>query len=127
MMVKNRLLKILLIAVLLFSFSGSTPLYNLGSFFDKLTLSPTASAWTWPGKATRVLADNGLPTYLPVVINSTTQSPPPPITTGLVADNSVVAQFSSIPGSAIQAAKAKKVLFYHQSTGGYISYSGLDC
>ena len=46
---------------------------------------------------------------------------------GLVADNTTVAQFSSIPKTATDAAAAARVLFYHQSTGSNISFLGLAC
>ena len=47
--------------------------------------------------------------------------------TGIVADHSVIAKFSSIPQSAAQAAAAKKLVFLHQSTGSYIDNYGLGC
>ncbi len=56
-----------------------------------------------------------------------TRTPVPPSGGGIVADHSVVGQFAQIPKSAIDAAAAKKTLFMHQSTGGLIEWSGLDC
>jgi len=62
--------------------------------------------------------------FLPLTM---TPANPAPITEGFIADNRVIAEFSSIPPSAVDAAKARRVLFYHQSTGGYIFDSGLQC
>jgi hypothetical protein len=45
----------------------------------------------------------------------------------LVADHTILDTFDQIPQSAISAAAAKKVLFMHQSTGGYIYDYGLLC
>lgn len=69
-------------------------------------------------------ANTGTVVYLPTIINTPT---PVTVSGGLIANNAVVDQFSSIPPTAINAAKAKKVLFYHQSTGGYIDAFGLEC
>jgi hypothetical protein len=46
---------------------------------------------------------------------------------GFIADHRVIAEFDSIPKSAIDAAAAKKTLFYHASTGGNIHGLGLEC
>jgi len=45
----------------------------------------------------------------------------------IVADHTAVAQFPLIPRAAIDAAAAKQVLFYHQSTGNNIRDQGLRC
>jgi hypothetical protein len=71
--------------------------------------------------------------FIPQISNASVTTPPPPPggggTTGgpFIADNASVDQFASIPQSAISAARAKKLLFYHQSTGGYIDQDGLEC
>jgi hypothetical protein len=46
---------------------------------------------------------------------------------GIVANHTVISQFEQIPLTYINAAKAKKVLFMHQSTGEYIWDLGLGC
>lgn len=46
---------------------------------------------------------------------------------GIIADHRAISQFASIPQTYVAAAAAKRVLFYHQSTGGYIADSGLNC
>lgn len=61
--------------------------------------------------------------YLPVV----TQTPTPTSGQVIVADHLILSQFESIPKNAIDIAAANKTLFMHQSTGGYIDYSGLGC
>ena len=76
--------------------------------------------------ATSIQAQAASPTvYLPTVMAETPA--PPSVSGGFVADNTVIPYFNSIPQAAIDAAKAKKVLFYHQSTGGYIDNDGLGC
>ena len=45
----------------------------------------------------------------------------------IVVDHTAVTQFSLIPKAAIDAAAAKKVLFYHQSTGNNVRDQGLGC
>ena len=45
----------------------------------------------------------------------------------IIADHSVLAQFTQIPQNAIDTAASQKTLFMHQSTGGYIADSGLGC
>jgi hypothetical protein len=53
--------------------------------------------------------------------------PPSPSAEVIVADHTVVSQFEQIPLTYINLAKAKKVLFMHQSTGDYIWNLGLGC
>lgn len=62
--------------------------------------------------------------YLPYVVTPGVPSSTPE---GLIADHRAVDEFDSIPRSAIDAAAAKKILYYHQSTGGNIESLGLDC
>jgi len=50
-----------------------------------------------------------------------------PVFAAPVADHTVISQFSSLSKSAIDVAAAKKILFYHQSTGNNIVYMGLNC
>jgi hypothetical protein len=45
----------------------------------------------------------------------------------ILANHSVISQFSQIPQSYAQSAAAIIILFMHQSTGGYIAAEGLDC
>ena len=52
---------------------------------------------------------------------------PAPVSTGIVADHTVVSQFPNIPQSTAQTAAAKKMVFLHKSTGGYINNMGLNC
>lgn len=52
---------------------------------------------------------------------------PAPVYTGIVADHTVLSQFSSIPQSAAQTAATQKTIFLHQSTGSYIDNYGLGC
>jgi hypothetical protein len=83
-----------------------------------------------------------VPTPLPPTATQTplsptaTNTPLPPTPTktwtptsgqAIVADHSVIDRFGQIPQSAANAASAKAVLFMHQSTGGYIDDSGLNC
>jgi hypothetical protein len=55
----------------------------------------------------------------------------PVLAQAIVADHTVVNNFPVFPNTLLQAsitvAKAKKVLFLHQSTGGYIFDMGLGC
>ena len=60
--------------------------------------------------------------YIPTVTYT-----PAPVYTGIVADHTVIGQFSSIPQSAALAAAAQKLVFLHQSTGSYIDNYGLGC
>jgi hypothetical protein len=45
----------------------------------------------------------------------------------IIADSASVSQFDNIPESAVKNAASIKNLFMHQSTGGLIEYSGLNC
>jgi hypothetical protein len=56
-----------------------------------------------------------------------TQTPVPPPSGSLFANSHVIPQFDNIPKSAVDAATARRVLFYHQSTGAVIVSNGLDC
>jgi hypothetical protein len=54
-------------------------------------------------------------------------APAPSSGEAIVADHTVISQFEQIPLVYINAAKAKKVLFMHQSTGQFIFDLGLGC
>jgi len=53
--------------------------------------------------------------------------PQPARSQAIVADHTVVSQFEQIPLAYIDLAKAKKVLFMHQSTGDNIWFLGFGC
>lgn len=60
--------------------------------------------------------------YLPNITQT-----PSVVSKAVVADHTVIAKFAQIPQSAINSAASIKTLFMHQSTGGLIEYSGLEC
>jgi len=66
-------------------------------------------------------------TYIPLVVNNKTSTPVPPAGNGIIADHSVISVFPNIPTAVVKDAAAIKTLFMHQSTGGYIYESGLQC
>lgn len=68
-----------------------------------------------------------LPSPSPSPSPTQTQTPEPPLSGSLIADYRIIPQFDNIPKSAVDAATAKRVLFYHQSTGELIVGMGLDC
>lgn len=79
------------------------------------TLLPTAAETQALAAETKV--------FLPTL----TRKPDSQLPEAFIADHRVIPLFSSIPQSAVEAARAKKVIFYHQSTGNYIRDQGLRC
>jgi hypothetical protein len=71
-----------------------------------------------------IMAAAGRTIYLPTLLKGNSQ---PLQTGGVIADQTVVSRFSSIPSSAYSAAAATKTLFKHRSTGNNIEYLGLQC
>jgi hypothetical protein len=66
-------------------------------------------------------------TYIPLLLSHKTSTPPPPGGSGIVADHTVIALFSSIPNASISNAAGLKTLFMHASTGNNIWTLGLQC
>jgi hypothetical protein len=94
------------------------------------TLIPTSKTQatrviTRPKTASALIASATVSTqtYLPIV----TGTPPVVVGTNIVADHTSVNRFAQIPRTAINAAAARKTLFMHQSTGGYIDSEGMEC
>jgi hypothetical protein len=54
-------------------------------------------------------------------------SSPPPRTNAIIADHTVINEFTAIPSIYLSAASGTKTLFKHQSTGDNIEYLGLQC
>ncbi len=83
----------------------------------KNTLESTSPASTLAQAAT----DTKI--FLPTVTMISATAP----AVGFIANNLAVEEFASIPASEINAAAAKRVMYYHQSTGEYIHFLGLEC
>jgi hypothetical protein len=87
------------------------------------TPTPTPSLINSP-----TLPGGNTPTNTPTPTATIAPSATPPSGgTGMIADYTILPQFSEIPQINIQNASALKTLFMHQSTGGYIDDSGLNC
>jgi hypothetical protein len=67
--------------------------------------------------------DTQTPTATVITEDNTIQ----PAGSGIIADNTSIDEFKSIPQEAVKAATAMKTLFMHQSTGNNIDFLGLQC
>jgi hypothetical protein len=74
-----------------------------------------------------LLGVGGLVWLIGVNGRTRTAAPTPSPNGAIVADHAVIEQFAQIPQDIIDEAAARKSLFMHQSTGGYVDAMGLAC
>ena len=93
-----------------------SPMADNQNFLPFLSVSPSPP-----------IAPTPIPTTIPLPSPTPSITPIPPSGDAVIADHTVIAEFSNIPEDAAQKAAEMKVLFMHQSTGNNIEFYGFRC